>query len=175
MPLTDPLHPILIDIQGMLSDRINVDVTTPADEAPVVIARGLETVIDHCCPNGIGWVRVSRTFPSNSFPNPVRQQPCCPPASMASDIELGVVRCTCEGMYESQADLDFDYECLENEAVQAGQDRMALLQVALCDLSSYFDCKLSVGDQVPLDTLGGCAGELLTVTIPWNACCDELV
>lgn len=174
--LTDPLQPHLEHILDLLETRINHGVDDDSDYSPVLQVSGLEAVIDSCCP-GLGWLRVTRTFPSDNFPAPATTRAGCPVSMWACELEIGVARCACLVDEDTMVP---DPDCLQQEVVQQGLDRSALQQLALCDLPSHFkedggsECRIVIGQWQPIPTQGGCFGGSITITFPYRQCCDDI-
>lgn len=168
--VTDPLNPILQDVRDFLHARVNLGLPAGhVDETTTLIVNGLESVIDHCCP-GLAWVRVVNAFPTTNFPQPATTNVGCPDTLFGAQLELGIARCSCV----PDENGDMSVECLDEEAIQAGLDRSALFQVAICDLAGYFDCHFNLGLWNPLAIEGGCFGGVLTITVPYDMCCDPI-
>lgn len=107
---------------------------------------------------GTGWVRVTRIFPTSSFPNPMTAATCKTP--LAVGIELGVSRCrtviTDRGAQPAPVQL-------ANQTLQQVTDAMALWAAYSC-CEEFNERPYVLGTWTPVDG-GNCGGGFWPATV----------
>lgn len=144
-----------------------------------VVDHLISTTSDECC-EGLAWVRPAAFYPSTSpFPEQLATPTQGMPAGAkvwAVTLEMGAVRC-----FPTPGPDSIPSAEQWDAATQACLDDAAAMRRALCCLiagpnerNPRGSAKVLPGQWLPLQTLGGCAGGILTVTVMGPACdCTE--
>ena len=135
----------------------------------VFVAPGLAAFEDNC---GQLWVRVIRTFPSSSPPDPIVELAHCP-APLYTEIGLGITRCqTGVHRMEQKGGHPLDSE-QTFDALGLICDEGALYRALACCLPTLEDAPdLLIGEWSQLEPQGGVVGGEWTAFIETDLFCE---
>lgn len=143
----------------------------PGSEVP--LAAGLSQ--DECC-SGLGWVRIAGIAPivDPGSADDILYNPC-DTSGRRITFELGVARCNPFGTPERGPTCD-EWTAL---ALRMDMDARAMRRAVCCfqqsddvdDMDGRKVYRVLGGSWEPLDSSGGCAGGIMTVTA-WTNCTD---
>lgn len=125
------------------------------------IAQDLSQYDDLCC-EGLAYVKIMNTYPSDNFPEPNDTYTPCGANQWAVDLELGVLRCAPVGTID-YVPTDADWTAAVE---QVAHDQAALRQAVAC-----FRDQLEPGTPwIPragtsISPQGGCTGSTQVVTV----------
>lgn len=158
--IADAVLPAALRLLESLGDRLEA---TEAGRPAVasLVPGGAAVAWDDCC-EGKAWVRVVRIFPSVRFPEQVQGALNCHTASLACELEVGVLRCA--STVDEQGEPP-SAEQLTADAVRTVCDAEAMYQAIIADFSPGLGA-LALGQYLPTDVDGGCVGGTMTVTFP---------
>lgn len=113
---------------------------------------------DECC-NGLGFVRLSRIFPSNSVPTPLQAAVSCN-LTWAMELEIGIWRCVPVGTAQAPPSVQAWKDAQEDMF----SDWTVMREVICCLMADLGKRNVFVGEFTPKsDPEGGCFGSSVTL------------
>lgn len=129
------------------------------------VVAGIDATTDECC-EGLAWVRVISAVPTDSFPTPASGYQNCPPAELAVELELGILRCSPYAA-SGQNELQVPTPEMHAAAVAAVLVDAAAMRAAACCLGKLYPVIIGTGQQA--QTEANCMGgtQRVTVAVPF--------
>lgn len=117
---------------------------------------------DQCCDGGQLWVKATRVYVTESFPQEKADALICG-VGLAADVQVGVLRCA--PVLDDQGNPPTP-EALTTSSSQVYEDMYALMNSIICCLSATKKCrKFVMRGATSLGPQGGCVGTLINLSI----------
>lgn len=133
------------------------------------ISASISPTQDECC-QGLAWVRPVQISPTNAFPTPESAYQNCPPAELAVEVELGMLRCH-PMMAEGSSDADLLLVTEGQWATTTSRvlaDAAAMRRAACCLIGQGYS--VFVGSWSPAAVEGNCTGGTMRITVAVPFC-----